>query len=701
MAKNGQAATELIIILGVALVVVVLFFVLSANMLTGARSQQNYDDARVSVQSLAEAADSVYAQGEGAARKVAITLPADTVFGSNYTYIGAPSSSFAAQNSININVNGTDVSGVSRTSLSGQFPAKPGKYTMRVTSRGSYVEIYPYLVDVDKRSITIVMAHGETRSAQITVTRASLEKVTVEPSQNWGFTDVEMEIAPSSAFGASNAGTVITVTVTARSFASGIYNSQITLTATGNESETSETINIPVSVNVIGSGGECILANAACNGTGQCCSGLECSGGECTVPCRPAAASCSQTSDCCPGSGLNCSGGACMYACSEGGDICNAPGHSCCEGAGLTCNGVTCMQGCSAEGGSCSGAGTSCCEGFACNNGTCNANATCKLESEACNETGDCCEGFCTGGICAACVPQGSSCGGGETCCEGYACNGDTCEAVACLEQDDVCAQNSECCPDLFCTSPFPACMRPPCKRVKTICTTCVQSGNGCGEGETCCGGLACNNESGTCTACGENIGDSCDLDTPCCSGLDCIDGACGPACLPQGGTCSENGECCGGLVCNADSGTCTACAPVNEYCDAGSLCCGGLACDEKNNLCVACAPVNEYCDAGSLCCSGLVCDSRSSACVACSGSIGDRCDSNTLCCSGLACDEKNNLCVACAPADGYCDAGSLCCGGLACGGKNTCVACDKQDCSAGQKCCKGYTCNGLYCEAD
>ena len=122
MAKNGQAATELIIILGVALVVVVLFFVLSANMLTGARSQQNYDDARVSVQSLAEAADSVYAQGEGAARKVAITLPADTVFGSNYTYIGAPSSSFAAQNSININVNGPMFRGFLEPRFQGSSP---------------------------------------------------------------------------------------------------------------------------------------------------------------------------------------------------------------------------------------------------------------------------------------------------------------------------------------------------------------------------------------------------------------------------------------------------------------------------------------------------------------------------------------------------------------------------------------------------
>ncbi|MCX6771328.1 MAG: hypothetical protein NTX79_04695 [Candidatus Micrarchaeota archaeon] len=245
--RQGQAATELIIILGVALIVVMLFFVLSANMLTGARTQQNYDGARISVQSLVEAADSVYAQGEGATRKVAITLPGDTNFGSNYTYIGAPSSLYAAQNAININVNGTDMFGLSRAPLSGHFPAKSGIYPMRVTSRGAYVEIYPYLVDVDRNSVAIAMARGETRSSQITVTRVSAEQVALDVSQNWGFTDVALNLTSAQ----DQFKTLITVSVSATPAAAGIYNSQITLDAVGNESGTEEVINIPISVNVM------------------------------------------------------------------------------------------------------------------------------------------------------------------------------------------------------------------------------------------------------------------------------------------------------------------------------------------------------------------------------------------------------------------------------------------------------------------
>jgi hypothetical protein len=253
MARTGQAAAELIIILGISLVVVVLFFVLSASMLTGAKNQQNYDDARASVQSLAEAADSVYAQGEGATRKVVIILPGDTAFGANHTYIGRPPSApLASQNGININLNGTDIFAQTRTALSGQFPASSGTYLMRVTSRGAYVDIYPYLVDVDRHSVTIVMARNETRSAQVTVTRVSWEEVSVTPSQNWGFDDVSLSLAPAAgdAFGASAIGSAITVTVTSSPTASGIYNSQLTLDAVGASSGTTEAISIPISVNV-------------------------------------------------------------------------------------------------------------------------------------------------------------------------------------------------------------------------------------------------------------------------------------------------------------------------------------------------------------------------------------------------------------------------------------------------------------------
>jgi hypothetical protein len=242
MRRNGQAAAELITILGVALVVALLFFMLSATMLQDARVQQNYDDARNSVNALSEAADSVYAQGEGATRKVMITLPVDTVFGSNTTFID--------QNGISINVKGSAVFAMTRPSLVGQFPSTAGKYTMRVTSKGALVEIYPYLVDVNKYSVSITMGTTENRSAQITVTRVSGEAVNVTPTWNWLFDNMNLSLAPSVGFLANDRGSAVTVNVNTMGATPGIYNSQITLTAIGATSGTTDTINIPISVNV-------------------------------------------------------------------------------------------------------------------------------------------------------------------------------------------------------------------------------------------------------------------------------------------------------------------------------------------------------------------------------------------------------------------------------------------------------------------
>jgi Na+-transporting methylmalonyl-CoA/oxaloacetate decarboxylase gamma subunit len=250
MGRNAQAAAEMITILGVALVIIVLFLALSANLLIGARIAQSQDDARNSVYALAEAADSVYAQGEGASKKVSITLPQGTVFGANSTYIGRPSNQpSASQNGINIKLNKTDIYASTRTSLIGSFPPSYGNYYMRVTSRGAYVEIYPYLVDVDRQAVSIAMAKSERRSASIMVTRVSGEGVTVAPSTNWGFDDVALSISPESPFLASSMGSEITLTITSGA-ASGIYNSQLTLLANGATSGTNETINIPLSISV-------------------------------------------------------------------------------------------------------------------------------------------------------------------------------------------------------------------------------------------------------------------------------------------------------------------------------------------------------------------------------------------------------------------------------------------------------------------
>jgi hypothetical protein len=114
------------------------------------------------------------------------------------------------------------------------------------------VEIYPYLVDVDRYSVSITMGTSETRSAQITMTRVSGEEVAVTPAKNWEFGGVDLQLDPPDRFMANDRGSTVTVTVITDRAEPGIYNSQFTLVATGATSGTNDTINIPISVNVQG-----------------------------------------------------------------------------------------------------------------------------------------------------------------------------------------------------------------------------------------------------------------------------------------------------------------------------------------------------------------------------------------------------------------------------------------------------------------
>ncbi len=75
--RYGQASMELISILGISLIVILVFSVLSSDFLTSIAVNRNYADAQDAVKRLANAADAVYAQGEGAVEIVQIKIPSN------------------------------------------------------------------------------------------------------------------------------------------------------------------------------------------------------------------------------------------------------------------------------------------------------------------------------------------------------------------------------------------------------------------------------------------------------------------------------------------------------------------------------------------------------------------------------------------------------------------------------------------------
>ena len=246
-ARAGQGSAEFIMIFAVSLVIMLVFMSLSATRLTDINVQKNFEDAHATVANLAEAADSVYAQGEGASRTVTITIPGNANLNTNHSYIGRPSNNpNASSTSINLDLNGTDVFAITRAPISGAFPSSFGTYAMKVVSRGSSVGIYPSLIELNGNSFSFSMGNPDSRSATLKVYAVSSQTTRVNVTNDWGFSPGVNLTISSSNFVASPSGSILSISASSGAGSSGVYSSQLTFYA--NASGANETITVPVTV---------------------------------------------------------------------------------------------------------------------------------------------------------------------------------------------------------------------------------------------------------------------------------------------------------------------------------------------------------------------------------------------------------------------------------------------------------------------
>lgn len=251
---RAQASVELIAILGISLVVILVFSVLSSDFLSDINVNRNYADARDSVQKLASAADSVYAQGEGASAVVLVKIPGNANLAPNTSYIGKPSNAAAgvASSQISMRVGSTDVFAITKETVTGSFPQAAGTYYMKVTSMGSYVSIGTHYIEANKNSVYQSMAPGETRTESITFSAVGNETVRIILGASWGYnSSVSLRFSPNPLNIAAGASNSTTVTLNASSTAGGLYNSELTVNATA-ANGVAETFSIPVTADVQG-----------------------------------------------------------------------------------------------------------------------------------------------------------------------------------------------------------------------------------------------------------------------------------------------------------------------------------------------------------------------------------------------------------------------------------------------------------------
>ncbi|MEM4633907.1 MAG: hypothetical protein QW275_02010 [Candidatus Anstonellaceae archaeon] len=252
---KAQASTELLAVLGIALLVIIFFAAFASDVFGDSQQQSDIRQARIAVQRLAEAADYVYAQGEGASMSVRVDLPPSADYAPNKTYIGKPiyASDNSSSNAITIHLYGGDVSAYTKAPIVGAFPQQPGSYSLQVTSLGGIVKIGNSLVDPKSTAIYAKVKRGEIRTAFASFSTNSSYPVILNASYSWNYDSPSISM-PSSIIIVHNGTAQIPITFISQPSNMGIYTGTLIVTAypAGSSVLQKESYKLPITLEVYG-----------------------------------------------------------------------------------------------------------------------------------------------------------------------------------------------------------------------------------------------------------------------------------------------------------------------------------------------------------------------------------------------------------------------------------------------------------------
>lgn len=136
MSNKGQTSVEITVILGIMLLVLVIFLVANTNTSAIFQSKFSKDQVQNSLDSVASAAEFVYAQGSGAKKEVLITVPnsvqSASVGNRTLTFNLFPTGDFESS---------VPVYKIVDFTISGSLPTSSGNYIIQVKSLGGYVNV--------------------------------------------------------------------------------------------------------------------------------------------------------------------------------------------------------------------------------------------------------------------------------------------------------------------------------------------------------------------------------------------------------------------------------------------------------------------------------------------------------------------------------------------------------------------------------
>ncbi|MFH1695075.1 MAG: hypothetical protein ABH850_01430 [Candidatus Micrarchaeota archaeon] len=242
--NKGQASVELLVILAVSMVLIGLVLFTSNNEMTGINSNKANSDAKNTVEKIAKTAEDVFDSGPGTKKQIYISIPSGV----------DETKTSIANNTVRININGTDIIAESKVELTGSIPTEKGSYWIWITSHQGYVSIGDIAVETDKESVYSTIAQETNAIENIKVINNTTQDADVDASYTWGNAEVSMQLSDNSFVVLADSNSGIDLNFISSSSAVGNYTGELVFDI--NTVDGTKQIVVPITVEVIVGGSD-------------------------------------------------------------------------------------------------------------------------------------------------------------------------------------------------------------------------------------------------------------------------------------------------------------------------------------------------------------------------------------------------------------------------------------------------------------
>ncbi|MCD6415009.1 MAG: hypothetical protein J7L23_05290 [Candidatus Diapherotrites archaeon] len=233
---KSQAATEMLIVLAVGLIVIAIVLSYSSRQIVTVSTMKRVSQARATVEDIAKAANEVYSEGVGSRKEVFVVIPSG--INESRTYVGksASASVTTPAKSINIGVllgNTTnDVWATTNYEVRGSLPTTPGGHWVVIVAREGYVQIGSYNLVVTPVGVSAFMHPGNITSKEITLKNEGGDNMSVLLTPSWSSTEVSLDVNESSFILTPGESKNVKITFNASSSALDVYSGTLQVNGT-------------------------------------------------------------------------------------------------------------------------------------------------------------------------------------------------------------------------------------------------------------------------------------------------------------------------------------------------------------------------------------------------------------------------------------------------------------------------------------